>query len=101
MIVYSVTVSIESAIMDDWFNWMTKKHIPDVMATGYFLDSNIHRLLEPAPQQGMYTFNIQYLCEDLDKLEIYQQEVAPALQEEHTERYKDRFVAFRTILQRY
>lgn len=33
MIVYSVTVNIDSSIHEDWLAWMKSKHIPDVMAT--------------------------------------------------------------------
>jgi hypothetical protein len=35
----------------------------------------------------------------LDTLADYQDNHAPALQVEHTEKFKDQFVAFRTILE--
>ena len=99
MIVYSVTVTIDPLIEQDWTNWMNEVHIPDVMATGYFSEAHLQRMVEPAPEMGL-TYNVQYLCENMEKFHEYQEKAAPALQKDHTERYKDRFVAFRTILER-
>jgi len=99
MIVYSVTVTIEREIEQEWLEWMQTKHIPDVMATGCFLRYEIKKLLEPIQEDSGPTYNIQYYCPSLEVLNTYFQQHAPVLQKEHTERYKDRFVAFRTILQ--
>ncbi len=100
MIIYSVTVSIDQLIQDDWLQWMQEKHIPDVMATGYFQEFAMQEIIDPQPQAGSLTFNIQYLCEDMEAYLAYQQHAAPTLQKEHAEKYKDRFVAFRTLLRR-
>lgn len=100
MIIYSVTVSIDSTIEDNWLAWMRTKHIPDVMDTGFFEDAHLQRLVDPIPEPGLSTFNVQYSCTSMEVYEEYQKIAAPALQEEHTARYKDRFVAFRTILKR-
>ena len=100
MIIYSVTVVIEAPIEKDWLKWMREVHIPDVMKTGFFLESHIQRLLDPASQPGHKTYNIQYGCASMAQLEEYQMTAAPALQKDHTERYRDRFAAFRTILER-
>lgn len=98
MIIYSVTVSIDKTIEAEWLEWMLDKHIPDVMNTGYFVENTVQRLLDPVVDPRMQTYNFQYACESLAKLEAYQKNAAAALQAEHTERYKDRFVAFRTLL---
>lgn len=100
MIIYSVTVTIDQQIETDWTTWMHEVHIPDVMNTGYFLSSHFQKLLEPVPEPGTATFNIQYHCESMNAYESYQEKAAPALQADHTERFRDRFVAFRTILHR-
>jgi hypothetical protein len=100
MIIYSVTVSIDNEVREEWLSWMKTTHIPDVMATGYFSEYAIQQLLFPKPQAGTTTFNIQYLCESMEAYEAYQAKAAPALQKDHTQRYKERFVAFRSILKR-
>ena len=44
MILYNVTVSIDPAVSSDWLEWMRSTHIPDVMATGCFVESRISRV---------------------------------------------------------
>ena len=100
MIIYSVTITLDQNVEQEWHSWMKEAHIPDVMATGFFKAAHMQRLLEPQPDAGLATFNVQYECESMELYEQYQREAAPALQADHTERFKDRFVAFRTILQR-
>jgi hypothetical protein len=98
MIVYNVTVNIEKNIHEEWLNWMLSKHIPDVMRTGCFLENKIMRLLTETENDG-FTYAFQYICASMQDLERYQREFAPKLQAEHSERYKDKFVAFRSILE--
>ncbi len=97
MIIYNVTVKIDLSIHDEWLTWMKGKHIPDVLATGFFHDSRMMRLLEQDESDGI-TYAIQYRAASMEDLVSYQQQAAPALQAEHSERYGDKFVAFRTIL---
>ena len=97
MISYNVTVKIDHGVHEDWYGWMTEHHIPDVMATGLFLEYRMSRILGLEDDDG-YTYTIQYYLEDMDKLQEYQDEQATKLQSEHSERYKDRFGAFRTLM---
>lgn len=100
MIIYSVTVSILKHKENEWFDWMQSKHIPDVMATGYFLEHNLLRLMEPVIDENFATYSIQYTTANLRNLQEYQDKAAPALQAEHTELFKDQFTAFRTLLEK-
>lgn len=96
MLLYNVTVSIDEAIQEDWLKWMKEVHIPDVMATGCFIESRILRV--QGEEQGGVTYAISYLSPSEEKYNEYQERYAPTLQKEHTERYEGRFAAFRTIL---
>lgn len=96
MILYNVTVSIDLDVHDDWLRWMKEEHIPDVMATGLFIENKVARIL--AEEEGGKAYSIQYLCHSMDDYEKYQREHAPRLQAEHSERYKGKFGAFRTLL---
>ncbi len=97
MIIYNVTVNIENDVREEWLQWMKEKHIPDVMGTGYFLESKICKVLVDE-EQGT-TYSIQYTCENMSKLEEYQREDSPRLQKEHGDKYAEKFVAFRTLLE--
>jgi hypothetical protein len=96
LIIYSVTVSIDGAIEHDWLVWMRDHHIPEVIATGYFVSHSMRRVTEPSDVERP-SYNIEYTCESLEQLQTYQQNHAPALQQDHTERYAGRFSASRTI----
>lgn len=98
MIIYNVTVSIDPAIHEEWLEWMMSKHIPDVMQTGCFLENKILRLQQTSENEGL-TYAFQYTLNSIKDLEHYQTHFAPKLQAEHSQRYKDKFVAFRTILE--
>ena len=96
MILYNVTVSIDEMIADEWLDWMRSKHIPDVMATGCFIESRISRV--HGEEDGGMTFAIGYIAPSQDKFDEYQRDHAPSLQKEHGEKYSGRFAAFRTML---
>ncbi len=97
MIIYNVTVSIEEDVHDDWLNWMKTVHIPDVMATGKFVDYQICKVLSQE-DKGL-TYAIQYRCKDMKTLHMYQVQDAPNLQKDHGERYSGKYVAFRSLLE--
>jgi hypothetical protein len=96
MILYNVTVSIDPAIADEWLEWMRQKHIPDVMATGCFLESRISRV--HGEEEGGMTYAVSYVSPNQITMDTYQKKFAPGLQAEHTEKYQGRFAAFRTFL---
>ena len=99
MIVYSVTVNIDESIHDDWFAWMKNKHIPDVMATGYFSEYRMLRVISRQDDEQGISYNIQYTCASMADLHQYQVQKAPALQKEHSDLYDGKFAAFRTLLE--
>jgi len=98
MIIYNVTVNLDETIHADWLEWMKKVHIPDVLSTGLFIEHRMLKILSTEEGEG-HTYSIQYTLESTLLLEKYMLEHAPRLQREHINRYRDKFVAFRTILQ--
>jgi len=96
MILYNVTVSIDSSIWEEWLYWMRKTHIPEVLETGCFLECRLSKI--HGEEEGGKSFSIMYLCRDQQTLENYQSEFAPTLQAVHTKRYEGKFTAFRTCL---
>ena len=97
MIIYNVTVKINNSKHDEWLQWMQETHIPDVMKTGYFTANKMLKVL--VDDTDGITYSIQYTCKTMADLEQYYEKSAPQLQKEHTEKFKDEFVAFRTLLE--
>lgn len=97
MIIYNVTIKINHDVHDEWLQWMKSVHIPEVMNTGLFLENRICKLLLEDEDGVSYAF--QYNCESIEKINEYRNNHAVRLQNAHTERYKDKFVGFRTLLE--
>lgn len=97
MIIYNVTVNVDVDVHEQWLEWMKHTHIPEVMATGLFLDNRLCRVL--ADDEGGITYAIQYTCADMATYERYRSEHAPRLQAETQKLYAGRFAAFRTLLE--
>lgn len=97
MIVYNVTVNVDTDVHAAWLAWMKEEHIPEVMATGLFVESRMFRVL--ADDEGGITYAIQYTAADMAHYERYRDEHAPRLQAKTQERYGGKFAAFRTLLE--
>jgi hypothetical protein len=99
MIIYNVTINIDDEVHQEWVNWMKKTHIPDVLKTGKFREAKMMKILSTHPEESGHTYAIQYFCPDMETLNRYFKEDAPRLQKEHSDRYQNKFTAFRTIMQ--
>ncbi|KRT16677.1 hypothetical protein ASU31_07630 [Pedobacter ginsenosidimutans] len=97
MFLYNVTLILDDAAAEEWLQWMQDVHIPEVMATGMFISNRLLKVVD-SPNEGV-TYCAQYVAETLDHYNKYQEVFAPALQAELNERYKNRFVAYRTLME--
>jgi hypothetical protein len=77
---------------------MKNEHIPEVLATGKFIDNKILKIREEYNPDGV-TYGIQYTCENIDIFNDYEQNYAPALRRKTEERFGGKFGAFRTLLE--
>ncbi len=100
MIIYSVTVSIENDLAEEWLQWMQSTHIPEVMATGFFEGYTLQQILEPVVDPDRINYNVLYEVASRDDLEQYQRSAAPALQRKHHERYGENALAIRVVMHR-
>ena len=97
MILYNVTTSIEPTAADEWLDYMRSTHIPEVMETGFFIKSQLLRLLNE--EEGGITYATQYYCISQEQLEEYQTLCAPALRADMEKRFAGKYVSFRTLLE--
>ncbi len=98
MILYNVTINIDDEVQEEWLQWMKTFHIPDVMATGLFLEYKFNKVLT-GEEEGGKTYAVQYLCRSMEAYRKYEREHAPKLQQEHTQKFSGKFAAFRTLME--
>lgn len=97
MIIYSVTIKVDLDAHDEWLTWMREDHIAEVLGTGKFVKHKFHKVLTDDESDGI-TYNVQYYSHSMSDYFDYREKYAPALQAKTLERFKDKFVAFRTLL---
>lgn len=97
MIIYNVTVNIDSDAHDAWLEWMKSIHIPDVVNTGCFTHGKIYRILVDE-QQGV-SYSIQYTAKSMTEVDQYLENHAPRLRQDAHDKFGGKFTAFRTLLE--
>lgn len=97
MLLYNVTLILEESAAQEWLQWMQEIHIPAVMATGKFVSNRLLKVVD-SPNEGV-TYCAQYVAENLNDYNDYQQNFAPVLQAELQQKFENRFVAFRTLME--
>ena len=98
MIVYNITIRINPEIEPDWLQWQKEEHIPEIMATGMFTEYRFFRLLDPMEEDGI-TYVIQYFALSYENYSGYIDEAAPTLRQKAMEKWGDKFIAFRTVME--
>jgi hypothetical protein len=98
MLLYNVTIGIDAQSEKDWLAYMKNNYIPAVMKTGMFVSSRMYKVLHDS-NDGTISYSVQYFAENIDNVQQYLEQFAPAIIEDHRRRYSDRHVAFMTLLE--
>ena len=98
MFLYNVTVGIDKDVEQEWLQWMKDEHIPKVMDTGMFFDHKIYKVLHDQ-EEGSVSYSVQYFAYTINHITLYFEKFAPALLEQHRTRFRDKHVAFMTLLE--
>lgn len=98
MILYNITINVSQDIEQDFISWMKTIHIPEVLETGIFHDHKFFRLIHDT-DDGSTNYCIQYFTKSLKLMMEYESKYATGLRAKTKERYKDKTIAFRTLLE--
>jgi hypothetical protein len=97
MLLYNITIGIDKEVEQEWLHWMKTQHIPEVMDTNLFLNFKMYKVLQD-DEEGTTSYSVQYFAESLDHVNLYFEKFAPSLLEKLRLRFKDKHVAFMTLL---
>lgn len=98
MILYNITFTVNNEIEEDFVQWMKETHIPDIFATGLFLEHKFFRLLN-SPDDNVTNYSLQFFTENTQKLIEYESRFAHALRYETQARYGEKAIPFRTLME--
>lgn len=98
MVIYNVTVKVQTAIHQQWLEWLKDIHIPEIIATGCFEKATISRLLEVDESDGP-TFTVQYFAAEKQDYDRYIDSHAISMRDKAMKEWGNQFIAFRTIME--
>ena len=98
MIIYNVTIKVESDIAEEWVQWMKQEHMPDLHNTGLVTGFRLCRLLEQDEAEGV-TYSAQYTCDNLDDYNTYISKHAQTMRDKGFSRFGGKFIAFRSVME--
>lgn len=98
MFIYNVTIKPDWAIHDGWVQWMLQEHMPEVLATGCFTRFQLLRVLETDEKEGP-TYAAQYFAESKPDYNRYIEIHSARLRQKLFDKWGDRFIAFRSLMQ--
>lgn len=96
-ILYNVTMMVAHDAVDSWKEYMIGEHILDVMNTGCFESFKMNKLRYVDEKDGI-TFAVQYVAKSEEHFDEYNKEHAPALQKDHQQKFGEKALAFRTVM---
>lgn len=97
-LLYNVTAKVEPNSVEKWKKYMIENHIQDVMNTGCFESFKLTQLKYLDETEGV-TFATQFIAPNQEKFEEYHQKFAEDLQKDHIEKFGEKVVAFRTVME--
>ena len=98
MVIYNVTIQVENSIAEQWLQWLQSEHIPELLHTGCFTKYQLVKLLN-TEEATTTTYAVQYYAANHAQLEHYLETYAQSMRQKGFDRWGNRFVAFRTIME--
>jgi hypothetical protein len=98
MILYNVTTKVDWYIHKEWLQWMKEDNIPDMMATGFFIDYRMVRLLQVDETDGP-TYAVQYTAHSIDQYNMFLENHLDNQYQKESNKWGNKFISFSTIME--
>lgn len=96
MVIYEVSLEVDSQIYQAYLDWLKKIHIPEVLESPGFLKAEL--LFQPETSAlNSPVIRSLYYVDSQESLKNYLEKRAPALRASGVERWGDRFKAQRQV----
>jgi Domain of unknown function (DUF4286) len=98
MLLYNLTIGIDKTAEQEWLTWMKDNYIPGAMSSNLLTESKIFKVLHDDDEPTV-SYSIQFFSDNIQLISLYLEKIEPILSEALMQRFKDRHVAFRTLLE--
>ena len=99
MLLYNVTIGIDRDAEQEWLQWMKARYVPAVLNTGMFLDAKIYKVLHDDENEATVSYSVQFFAESIIQVSEYLEKYEPGFGAELLLKFRDKHVAFRTLLE--
>lgn len=97
MLLYNITFGIDKEIEAEWIGWIKANYIAGIMQTGLFTEYKMYKVLSHEDETSV-SYSIQVFAPTIEHVLTYLNEHSPQLVNAHREKFKDKHVAFNTLL---
>jgi hypothetical protein len=98
MLLYNITIAVDTPIEQEWKDWMRTELSPKSMATGFFTGYRFYKVLTHDDPASV-SYCVQYFVETIEQFNQYLKEYAQAFLEQQRLKFPDRHAAFQTLLE--
>lgn len=97
MILYNITVIIDSSIEAEWLTWANQNFLAQASDSELLVSNRLLKVLD-SPNEGE-TYCLQFVAENMQNYAKFKDEYATALLETHAVKFKNQSVFFSSIME--
>lgn len=97
-LLYNVTTLVDHSIHDEWLLWVKTIHIPQIMATQFFSEFKVSKILGSDESQGV-NYAMQFVAHSMDDFLHYRDIHLKELQQQQKEKFGEKYVSFSTVME--
>jgi hypothetical protein len=98
MIIYNITTKIAWHIHDEWKEWLLNVQLPSIMATGFFEQYQLVRLLEVDDEEGP-TYALQLRSSSIENVDSYRYKHLDEVEQQERNMWGNDLISFRSLMQ--
>lgn len=98
MYIFNQTFSVDPSVFDTWTGWTKTEYIPEVMASGFFEQFLILKLLSPIAE-NQHTYALQFFANEQIQIEEVEQLFELNFEFKIATKFGDKVLFFRTLLE--
>lgn len=98
MYIFNQTFSVDENVFSTWSSWTKSVYIPEVMASGFFEQFLVLKLLSPVAE-NQHTFALQFFANELIVIEEVEQLFELDFEFKIATKFGDKVLFFRTLLE--
>jgi len=98
MLIYNITFLVADKVSDQWVQWVNNSHIPEMVASGYFTEPRLAKVLSDHGQGGT-SYSVQYHVADMQELGAWHRKFGSAMERNCASLFGEDVLLFTTVLE--